>query len=81
MACPTTSATGSEVTKNSVLGSRVLNFKRSMRSDTMIANVALLDPELTRECPKSVTAFSGIDALTHLIEAYTTWKQHQLVMV
>ncbi|PKM60826.1 MAG: alcohol dehydrogenase [Firmicutes bacterium HGW-Firmicutes-4] len=74
VACPTTAGTGSEATKNAVLGSRVLNFKRSMRSDTMIANVALLDPELTRECPKSVTAFSGIDALTHLIEAYTTWR-------
>lgn len=74
IACPTTSGTGSEVTKNAVLGSKILNFKRSMRSDSMMANVALLDPELTRGCPKSVTAFSGIDALTHLIEAYTTWR-------
>ncbi|MGL4606576.1 MAG: iron-containing alcohol dehydrogenase [Eubacteriaceae bacterium] len=74
IACPTTAGTGSEVTKNAVLGSKTLNFKRSMRSDMMIPNVSLLDPELTRNCPPSVTAFSGIDALTHLIEAYTTWR-------
>lgn len=67
---PTTAGTGSEVTKNSVLGSQVMNFKRSMRSDMMLANATIVDPELTAGCPKSVTANSGIDAMTHLIESY-----------
>lgn len=71
---PTTAGTGSEVTKNSVLGSKVQTFKRSMRSDTMLANLTIVDPELSRGCPKKVTASSGIDAMTHLIEAYTTWR-------
>lgn len=71
---PTTAGTGSEVTKNAVLGSRVQTFKRSMRSDMMLANLTIVDPELTKGCPKKVTAFSGMDAMTHLIEAYTTWR-------
>ncbi|MFR2664162.1 MAG: iron-containing alcohol dehydrogenase, partial [[Clostridium] scindens] len=71
---PTTAGTGSEVTKNSVLGSKVQTFKRSMRSDMMLANLTIVDPELSRGCPKKVTASSGIDAMTHLIEAYTTWR-------
>lgn len=74
IAVPTTSGTGSEVTKNAVLGSKIHNFKRSMRSDSMMANLAIIDPALAAGCPKSVTAFSGIDAMTHLIEAYTTWR-------
>ncbi|MEG2083666.1 MAG: iron-containing alcohol dehydrogenase, partial [Oscillospiraceae bacterium] len=74
IAVPTTAGTGSEVTKNAVLGSSVLNFKRSMRSDTMVANVAILDPLLTVGCPPKVTANSGIDAATHLIESYLTWR-------
>lgn len=71
---PTTAGTGSEVTKNAVLGSRVQTFKRSMRSDMMLANLSIIDPELTIGCPQKVTAFSGIDAMTHLIESYTTWR-------
>ncbi len=74
IAVPTTAGTGSEVTKNAVLGSRVQTFKRSMRSDMMLANLSIIDPELSRGCPKGVTAHSGIDAMTHLIEAYTTWR-------
>lgn len=74
IAVPTTSGTGSEVTKNAVLGSLVQTFKRSMRSDMMIANLSIIDPVLSAGCPKKVTANSGIDAMTHLIEAYTTWR-------
>ncbi len=70
IAVPTTSGTGSEVTKNSVLGSKIHNFKRSMRSDMMIANLSMIDPTLSAGCPKRVTANSGIDAMTHLIESY-----------
>lgn len=71
---PTTAGTGSEVTKNAVLGSHILNFKRSMRSDMMVANCTIVDPLLTVGCPKKVTANSGIDAATHLIEAHITWR-------
>lgn len=71
---PTTAGTGSEVTKNAVLGSHVLNFKRSMRSDSMMANATIIDPLLTVGCPKRVTANSGIDAATHLIESFITWR-------
>lgn len=74
VAIPTTAGTGSEVTKNAVLGSHVLNFKRSMRADSMLANLTIVDPLLTVGCPKRVTANSGIDAATHLIEAFTTWR-------
>ena len=74
IAIPTTSGTGSEVTKNAVLGSKVHNFKRSMRADSMLANLSIIDPELVKGCPKKVTAFSGIDAMTHLIESYITWR-------
>ncbi len=74
VAIPTTAGTGSEVTKNSVLGSTKLGFKRSMRDDKMVADVAVLDAELMVSCPPKVTAHSGIDALTHLIEAYITHR-------
>lgn len=74
IAIPTTAGTGSEVTKNSVLGSKSKGFKRSMRDDKMLANVAIIDPELMVSCPPKVTAHSGIDAMTHLIEAYITHR-------
>ncbi|MGI6151439.1 MAG: iron-containing alcohol dehydrogenase [Christensenellales bacterium] len=74
VAIPTTSGTGSEVTKNSVIGSKTACFKRSMRSDKMVPTISIVDPELTVSCPKKVTANAGIDALTHLIEAFITWR-------
>ncbi len=74
IAIPTTAGTGSEVTKNSVIGSKTACFKRSMRSDKMVATVSIVDPELTAGCPKKVTANAGIDALTHLIESFITWR-------
>ena len=74
VAIPTTAGTGSEVTKNAVIGSKTACFKRSMRSDKMVATVSIVDPELSLGCPKKVTANAGIDAMTHLIEAYITWR-------
>lgn len=74
IAIPTTAGTGSEVTKNSVIGSKTAGFKRSMRDDKMVATVAIIDPSLTISCSKKVTAFSGIDAMTHLIESYITFR-------
>ena len=78
VAMPTTAGTGSEVTNVSVLGSKKLNFKRSMRDPKMVANVAIVDPMLTVGMPKRVTAQSGIDAMTHNIESYTTWRSTPL---
>lgn len=74
IAIPTTSGTGSEVTKNSVIGSKTEKFKRSMRDDKMMANVVIMDPSLTIELPPKPTAFSGIDAMAHCLESYTTTK-------
>lgn len=78
IAVPTTSGTGTEVTKNAVIASREKGFKVSMRDDAMIANVAVLDPDLTQGMPKSVLAASGMDAVCQLIEAYTTKNANSL---
>jgi alcohol dehydrogenase class IV len=68
---PTTAGTGSEVSHAAVLTDRRNKIKVSMLSNWLRPAVALVDPELTWSCPPKVTADSGIDALTHAIEAYT----------
>jgi alcohol dehydrogenase class IV len=70
LAMPTTAGTGSEVTRNAVLSVPDQRVKVSMRSRWMLPEVALVDPELTYSMPQVVTASTGLDALTHLIEAY-----------
>ena len=67
---PTTAGTGAEVTFNSVLASPEHGVKVSLRSPLMAPDVAIVDPELTLTMPPSVTAASGMDALTQLIEAF-----------
>ena len=72
LAIPTTAGTGAEVTKNAVLSVTEQRVKVSMRSDLMFPHIALVDPELTRSAPESVTIAAGLDALTQLVEAYIT---------
>ena len=68
VAVPTTAGTGAEVTANAVLASPRHRLKASLRSPLMIPRVALVDPQLTVSCPRSVTAASGLDALTQCLE-------------
>lgn len=70
IAIPTTAGTGSEVTRNAVLASPAHRVKVSLRSLLMLARVALVDPELTHDLPPAITASTGLDALTQLIEPY-----------
>jgi alcohol dehydrogenase class IV len=70
VAIPTTAGTGSEVTPFAVLTNRETRIKSAIVSDGIFPRVALVDPELTLSMPPSLTAFTGIDALSHAIEAY-----------
>jgi len=70
LAIPTTAGTGSEVTRNSVIASPEHRIKVSLRSLFMLPRVALVDPKLTYLLPAALTATTGLDALTQLIEPY-----------
>jgi len=70
IAIPTTAGTGAQVTRNAVLGSREHRLKVSLRSPLMLPRIALVDPELTYGLPPALTASTGMDALTQLIEPF-----------
>ena len=72
IAIPTTAGTGSEVTRNAVLASPEHRVKASLRSAAMLPRLAVVDPELTFGLPPAVTASTGLDALTQLIEPYVS---------
>jgi alcohol dehydrogenase class IV len=78
IAVPTTAGTGAEVTRNAVLESRVHQVKVSMRSPFMLPRLALVDPELTFSMPPDLTAATGLDALTQLLEAFVSRNANPL---
>jgi alcohol dehydrogenase class IV len=75
---PTTAGTGSEVTRNAVLGAPEQRVKVSLRSPLMLPRLALVDPELTYSLPPAVTASTGLDALTQNLEPFVSNKANPL---
>lgn len=74
MAIPTTAGTGSEVTFNAIFTDKAQQLKIGVVSPYLMPNVALVDPVMTLTAPPSITAATGMDALTHAIESYTSPK-------
>jgi alcohol dehydrogenase class IV len=78
IAIPTTAGTGTEVTRNAVIESPTHGVKVSLRSPLMLPSLALVDPELTYSLPPAVTASTGLDALTQLIEPFVSAKANPM---
>jgi alcohol dehydrogenase class IV len=78
LAIPTTAGTGAEVTRNAVLGAPEQRVKVSLRSPFMLPRLALIDPELTYSLPSDITATTGLDALTQVLEPYVSRRANPL---
>jgi alcohol dehydrogenase class IV len=78
IAIPTTAGSGSEATRNAVLTSTAHRVKVSLRSPLMLPRIALVDPELTYDVPPDVTASTGLDALTQLIEPFVSSRANPI---
>lgn len=80
LAClPTTAGTGSEVSPNAIIHDEAANLKKGIISPALMPDAAYVDPELTLSVPAVVTASTGLDALTHCIEAYANKLAHPLI--
>lgn len=78
VAIPTTSGTGSEVTASTVITDENTLFKAAIISEKIFPNLAILDAALTMKCPPSITAATGMDALTHAIESYISKENNPI---
>lgn len=78
LAIPTTAGTGAEVTRNAVLASPAHRCKASLRDVSMLPRIALVDPDLSRDLPPALTAATGLDALTQLIEPYVSCRANPM---
>lgn len=76
---PTTSGTGSEAGTRALVTDPATLAKLAVESDHMLADIAILDPELTYSVPAAVTAATGVDALAHCVEAFTNTKAHPII--
>lgn len=74
VAIPTTAGTGSETTKFTIISDPVTDVKMLLKGDALVPDIAILNPDYTLDMPRSVTACTGLDALTHAVEAYTSIK-------
>ena len=80
LACmPTTAGTGSEVSPNAILLDEDEELKKGIISPHLVPDIVYIDPELTLSVPPSVTAFTGIDAFTHCLEAYVNKNAHPMI--
>ena len=77
-ALPTTAGTGAEVTRNAVIGVPEHRRKVSLRDARMLPRLAVVDPALTDGCPRAVTLASGLDALTQVIEPFTSTRTNAM---